>query len=147
MCYTFKRICTIMLTITLVFALCSEYKMWSILLIVSIWSLKLFSHIYSTILLSLLFFAWDEDEMKYLKSIIASLAPFSVLEINASLAPVQWCLKSICFSCSCSIVLEINNVSIGRLRRPRLEPHKTVPKNLLLSFTHVLCNGYVGRWW
>lgn len=145
MCYTFKRICTIMLTITLVFALCSEYKMWSILLIVSIWSLKLFSHIYSTILLSLLFFAWDEDEMKYLKSIIASLAPFSVLEINASLAPVQWCLKSICFSCSCSIVLEINNVSIGRLRRPRLEPHKTVPKNLLLSFTHVLCNGYVGR--
>jgi hypothetical protein len=147
MCYTFKRICTIMLTITLVFALCSEYKMWSILLIVSIWSLKLFSHIYSTILLSLLFFAWDEDEMKYLKSIIASLAPFSVLEINASLAPVQWCLKSICFSCSCSIVLEINNVSIGRLRRPRLEPHKTVPKNLLLSFTHVLCNGYVGCYW
>lgn len=129
------------------FSLCFVFRIQNVKYIANCFNLKLktiFTHLFDNSAIIAKFFAWDEDEMKYLKSIIASLAPFSVLEINASLAPVQWCLKSICFSCSCSIVLEINNVSIGKLRTLRLEPHKTVPKNLLLSFTHVLCNGYVG---
>jgi hypothetical protein len=40
-------------------------------------------------------------------------------------------------------MLEINNVLIGRLRRLRLEPQKTVPKNL-----HFLSHMYyaMGMW-